>query len=215
MTRGRKPSRDWVAVLADARARRLSTGQVAREQGCPYGTVATAAERLGFDLRTDDRARRWDGIRLKDRHKSLNLETFSYSPLCDLTQNGRLDGAMAQDANRTWVSPDAIYVMAEDGGAFCKIGISANNDILRRIRDLRGGNPRELSIVFSLELGEKARRIERMAHSALWTKRAQGRARTEWFAVTPAEAVAAIQTAIAEDETAVAVALALAGGDHE
>lgn len=200
---GRTPNHDWPVVLADAVARNLTAGQVAREQGCPYGTVYTAAERLGVTLNTDGRRNRWDGIRMRDRilgppvppPNSLNLETFPEQALGDSPQMRVLP-----PAQRGMTPPDTIYVIEEEGGAYCKVGISAGNDASRRVRELRLGNPRALSLVFSVVTRGDARIIERVVHSKLWTKRnAATKARTEWFAVSAPEAIAAINEAMAED----------------
>jgi hypothetical protein len=193
--RGRKPSRYWAPILTDAQTRGLTVGELAREQGVPYSTTIAASRRLEIPLRVDGRKKRWDGLRTRDRvQKANNSNTFPEYALGDLTQNERLAPALAIAAPRTWVEPNAIYVLAEFGGGHCKIGITAGNDIYRRIRELRLGNPRELSIAHWVEV-ENPRRIERAAHSKLWTKRVRG----EWFAVTAAEAVEAVREAIAEE----------------
>lgn len=199
--RGRKPERDWVAVIAEAQSRGLSIGQVAREQGAPYGTVASVVKRKGLALRTDDRKRRWDGVRTVDRIKSLNnndnLRYFPEDALHDLMQNERLTPALALNEAATvrfMTAPDVVYVVAEEGGAWCKVGISASNDINRRLRELQMGNPRRLTIVFTLQT-ETARAIERIAHSMLWRNHAGNKARSEWFSVTAQEAIEAVKAA--------------------
>lgn len=204
--RGRKPDRDWDAVIAEAQSRDLSIGQVAREQGAPYGTVASVVKRKGLALRTDDRKRRWDGVRTVDRIKPLNnndnLRYFPEDALHDLTQNERLTPALALNEAATvrfMTAPDVVYVIAEDGGAWCKIGISASNDINRRLRELQMGNPRRLTIVFTLQT-ETARAIERLAHSMLWRNHAGNKARSEWFAVTAQEAIEAVKAASADEK---------------
>lgn len=198
MTRGRKASCAWKAVLENAQARGLSVGQCAREQGRPYGTVSTAMKRLGIPLRTDDRKRRWDGIRTRDKAnaKALNLQYFPQSTLSDLAQNERL--APFADV-RVMVEPDVLYVVTEEGDAWCKIGISASNDIERRVRELRLGNPRRLRLVLKVET-PSPRKTENSVHSKLWLKRAGGRVRTEWFAVSPEEAVRAVLEAVEQDK---------------
>lgn len=199
--RGRKPDRDWGAVIAEAQSRDLSIGQVAREQGAPYGTVASVVKRKGLMLRTDDRKRRWDGIRTADRVKALNnndnLREFTECGLHDLAQNERLAPALALNEAATvrfMTAPDVVYVIAEEGGAWCKIGISASNDINRRVRELQMGNPRRLAVVFTLQT-ETARAIEKVAHSMLWRNHAGNKARSEWFSVTAQTAIEAVKAA--------------------
>lgn len=197
MKRGRKPRVDWDAVLKDAVARDLTAGQIAREQGCPYGTVYSAADRLGINLNVDGRVRRWDGIRTRDRIKSLsigdNLQECSEYTLGDLSQNQRvrIPGA------RPVTNPDVVYVIEEAGCEWCKVGVSASNDIDRRIRELRSGNPRELQIIFKFE-HTNPRQIERMVHGKLWRNRAGLKVRTEWFQVPASAAIAAIHEAASE-----------------
>lgn len=197
--RGRPSKFDWPVVLADAKTRDLTTSEVAREQGCPYGTVATACERLSIKLRTDGRKRRWDGIRVADRIKAMisneNLSDCSEPTFCEVAQNERL---VIPEA-RTWLNPDVVYVVEEDGGAWCKVGISASNDINRRLRELQSGNARKLSVVFTAT-PDDPRRIETMVHSLLWTTKSAAKTRGEWFAVSAADAIAAIRSAIETDQ---------------
>lgn len=96
-----------------------------------------------------------------------------------------------------------LYVIKSEAGPV-KIGISKEPD--RRLATLVQGQPfgAELMHVEAPPDGIPARTIEAAAHSILASKRRRG----EWFDVTPAEAEdairAAIREAIAQIETSVA-----------
>lgn len=189
--RGRPPKRNWPAILTDAKTRGVTVSMLAHELGCPYNTVSTAAARHGFDLPNDGRARRWDGIRVSDRLKALyskdNLRDCSEDAFCDSPVNERIAAALELGPGGN-VAPDTLYIVEEFGGGHCKIGISAGNDLQRRVRELQAGNARGLKVVRSLASPE-ARKLERVLHSRFWKRHVRG----EWFAVSGEEIVAALE----------------------
>lgn len=83
-----------------------------------------------------------------------------------------------------------VYVIGASGFAV-KIGIA--QDVEKRLAGLQTGCPHKLRIFFTVEVeGCFARPIERECHEALRKKRMQG----EWFKVTAAEAIAAVETIV-------------------
>lgn len=82
-----------------------------------------------------------------------------------------------------------VYVLVT--GGFCKIGVSEN--VERRCAALQRANPLPVGVL--RKIGPFSRReavwIERTAHVALAQKRVMG----EWFAVSVAEAVSAVELA--------------------
>jgi hypothetical protein len=106
----------------------------------------------------------------------------------------RLKAAMDVDAaertRRASLPPLWIYVIEEDGGKFCKVGITSDN-IARRLRELQLGNSRKLTVLLHEPL-PNPRRVERMAHSLMWNHY-QGH---EWFHIDGARALSAVKEAI-------------------
>lgn len=85
-----------------------------------------------------------------------------------------------------------VYVVHETGHAeVCKIGVALN--AARRFSHLQVGTWRDLTLAHSFLLPneEAAHRVETAVHAAL----AKHHKRGEWFAVTPEDAVVAIQVA--------------------
>ncbi len=80
-----------------------------------------------------------------------------------------------------------VYAIAEQGGAI-KIGVA--KEPAKRLRDLQVGHPRALRLVHVAACAE-ARVVERAAHERLSASRASG----EWFDVTEAVAIEAIEAA--------------------
>jgi hypothetical protein len=82
-----------------------------------------------------------------------------------------------------------VYVIGPPGGPQ-KIGMAS--DTLSRLRALQTSSPAQLVIAGHVSCGRtEASRIEREAHRLLVQHRLAG----EWFAVSPADAVAAIERA--------------------
>lgn len=85
-----------------------------------------------------------------------------------------------------------IYVIAEDGGQFIKIGIA--EDIHRRHRQLQGSNARKLLLAHSHgpTTREIAKQWEYRTHALLAEHRRSG----EWFACSADAAIDAIVAAV-------------------
>jgi DNA-binding XRE family transcriptional regulator len=79
----------------------------------------------------------------------------------------------------------AIYVIHEPGARACKVGIAT--DPRTRLRALQSNQPVTLELFGAWE-SDHAISLERLVHSAL----AAERIRSEWFAVSPIEAVLTI-----------------------
>jgi hypothetical protein len=85
-------------------------------------------------------------------------------------------------------SPSAVYVMEMDGRI--KVGRAA--DPHRRRATLRSSAPSEINLLFATGIRDDGSLVESVAHKLLSAKRLQG----EWFGVTAAEAIAAVNDAV-------------------
>lgn len=87
--------------------------------------------------------------------------------------------------------PTYVYVIAEAGTQFLKIGVARNPNT--RILELQTGNPRKLSLEFyqAVPTKRRAQQVEYRAHGSLMKWRAVG----EWFECPIIEAVYAVQAA--------------------
>jgi ribosome-binding protein aMBF1 (putative translation factor) len=75
----------------------------------------------------------------------------------------------------------AIYIIAEDGGDRCKVGVAG--DVRKRVQALQTSHSRRLLVAGAWRVAE-AHKLEAAVHTRLAAQRIVG----EWFAVTPAEA---------------------------
>lgn len=85
-----------------------------------------------------------------------------------------------------------VYVVAEDGGDFVKIGIS--KDAAKRVKEIQGGNPRPLRVAFTTHGTDRAiaEQIEFRTHHLLRDHRHEG----EWFRCSVDLAIEAMEKAI-------------------
>lgn len=83
-----------------------------------------------------------------------------------------------------------IYVL-ESGSGHLKVGFSRSPE--NRLRSISTNHPHPLRLAHSKQVPDKARVAERLAHAILGGKRCKG----EWFTATLAEAVDAIDRAVA------------------
>lgn len=96
----------------------------------------------------------------------------------------RLAAALARQAERY------VYVIADGLGGPCKLGRS--DSPVARLTQLQDGNPRELTLYWSIAVDEPEL-VEAATHRQLLKHRVRG----EWFAVTVEEAIKAFREAIA------------------
>lgn len=83
-----------------------------------------------------------------------------------------------------------VYVVAEEGGAYSKIGTAANPKY--RLESLRNGNPRPLVIAATWRLAsrDEAFKLEKAALVAMGIGRSPGR---DWVRTTPSKAIEAVE----------------------
>ena len=87
-----------------------------------------------------------------------------------------------------------VYVIHEVGSPSgpCKIGVAADTKVRRKV--LQGGNPRELTVGFSIDVGPRfqAEWVEEVVHQKLADRRIHG----EWFDVSERRAAECIQAVV-------------------
>jgi hypothetical protein len=86
-----------------------------------------------------------------------------------------------------------VYVVQEDGADVCKVG-GMHRLTGRKMPDIQYGNPRSLTMVHHTERlpdHSTTKAIEYRAHEILRPHHIRG----EWFRVSPATAIAAVQQA--------------------
>jgi hypothetical protein len=96
------------------------------------------------------------------------------------------------DASGNAVSPQAYVYVIASGEEVVKIGVAKNTQ--GRLRGLQTAHSRKLSVMYEVACCDRseAYAIEGRAHDALRASALEG----EWFAVSPGEAMAAVQQAM-------------------
>lgn len=107
--------------------------------------------------------------------------------------NARLADVLDHCAEEAEVARNApplgIYVIEEEGGMHCKVGVTSDPE--QRLANLRLGNPRKMHLRMFQPV-PNPRRTEHAAHSQLWRKHIC----SEWFAVSAPEALLAVEAAL-------------------
>lgn len=164
------------AVAANETARRLS-----ERLGCAESAVRHQAKKRGFELAKYLRS------------PSSSNVYYAIEKTKENVANSRLGAAFAMSAqnmeNAATQAPLGIYVISEAGQTFCKVGIASSGE--KRLTQLQLGNVRRLTLELFKPV-PNPRRTEYAAHSQLWTRHEGG----EWFNVSPADALAAVEAAL-------------------